>query len=658
MQVELDVLLLWSFAVSFTSVLAVIICAVTLERKYSRWITGLVYSVTFIIVYIFTFLAYSIDITNDLLGLLLPLLFFCLVCIILHTGNWSSKCYIVIMAFLASHVISFVLCGTTVSFLSDAPNPYNLHTISLYIGTKVFWFTAFFLLYYFVFRDRFRAAIEITGGSMVAYIPISIISFFSFWTINVITGYLGIIPSTILLQSNLMGYPLAGTTEVRFLFVAIYVAISLIIVFEYQQMLSSIFKLSKLFSQEMELTIALKIAEENKKANIAKSKFLATMSHEIRTPMNVVLGIAESTLGDPSLNKPVREGLEMIHNAGDMLLHIINDLLDLSKIEAGKLELIFVEYELANLINDVTHLKIGQFEHKQVEFLVHIDENLPSRLYGDELRIKQILNNILSNAFKYTNEGEVCLSISIDPTDDKKETLVFTIRDTGQGMTEEQISKLFDEYSRFNQEVNRETMGTGLGMTITQHLLKMMGGEMTVESSPGTGSTFTIHLPVEKRGDQVLGSDMAASLQDLRLSNRIHNRNIHFTREPMPYGRVLVVDDMDSNLYVMDVLMKPYELEIEKVSNGFDAIKLIQDGYDYDIVFMDHMMPKMDGIETTQKIRELGYTKPIVALTANAIAGQDQIFLRSGFDAYISKPIDVKQLDHILTVFVKEKQYG
>ena len=396
------------------------------------------------------------------------------------------------------------------------------------------------------------------------------------------------------------------------------------------------------------------IAEESSKA---KSDFLAKMSHEIRTPMNAILGITEIQLQDNTLSLATKEALERIYNSGDLLLGIINDILDLSKIEAGRLELTTAQYDISSLIHDTVKLNIMRYDSKPIEFKLIVDENMPALLIGDELRIKQILNNLISNAFKYTQQGQIELSLSAQTQNDSPDiTLVFRISDTGQGMTAEQVKKLGDKFTRFNMEANRRTEGTGLGMNITRNLIQLMKGEIFVESTPGMGSTFTVRLPQSCAGHAPIGKDLAENLMRLNLKNTTKMRNAQITQEFMPYGRVLVVDDVETNLYVARGLMAPYGLSIETALSGFDAVDKIRDGLVYDIIFMDHMMPRMDGIEAAKLIRSFGYTKPIVALTANALAGQAEMFLHSGFDDFISKPIDIRQLNSVLNKLIRDKQ--
>jgi len=392
-------------------------------------------------------------------------------------------------------------------------------------------------------------------------------------------------------------------------------------------------------------------------ADRAKSSFLAAMSHEIRTPMNAILGITEIYLQNETLGQDIRGGLEKIYMSGDMLLGIINDILDLSKIEAGKLEMITANYEVASLISDTVQLNMMRIGSKPIEFGLEVDENLPAILVGDELRVKQILNNLLSNGFKYTAAGAVTLSVTAETADSEgKIILLIDVSDTGQGMNKEQVEKLFDEYSRFNTETNRSTEGIGLGLSITRNLIHTMGGTISVTSEPNKGSVFTVRLPQGKAGSEVLGKEMADNLHNFRTSSRAQMKRVQITREPMPYGKVLIVDDVETNIFVAKGLLKPYELKIESAESGFAAIEKIKGGNVYDIIFMDHMMPEMDGVEATKIIREMGYTEPVVALTANAVAGQAEIFLGNGFNDFISKPIDIRRLNLALNKLIRDKQ--
>ena len=424
-----------------------------------------------------------------------------------------------------------------------------------------------------------------------------------------------------------------------------------------------VFNMTEIREREKELITRdrqlLEAVEEARAANQAKSAFLSNMSHEIRTPMNAILGITEIQFQNELLEPSARDAFDKIYTSGDMLLGIINDILDLSKIEAGKLELAVDNYETASLINDTAQLNMMRIGSKPIEFELDVDESMPSVLIGDELRVKQILNNVLSNAFKYTAEGMVKLSVSCEPGEGGEApggTIVFKVSDTGQGMTTKQISMLFDKYSRFNQQANRTTEGTGLGMNITQNLIRLMNGKIDVESEPGKGSVFTVRIPQGIVGSRVLGRDLAENLRLFRMNSEEKMKRVQITRDPMPYGKVLIVDDVETNIYVAKGLLAPYGLKVDSAESGFEAINIIKEGGMYDIVFMDHMMPKMDGIEATKIIRDIGYKAPIVALTANALAGQAEIFFENGFDDFISKPIDIRQLNNVLNKLIRDKQ--
>ncbi|MCL2265104.1 MAG: transporter substrate-binding domain-containing protein [Treponema sp.] len=411
-------------------------------------------------------------------------------------------------------------------------------------------------------------------------------------------------------------------------------------------------------------------------ANQTKSNFLARMSHEIRTPMNAILGVTELMIMNEKLPSDIEEGLDKIYSSCDLLLGIINDILDFSKIEAGKLDIIPAQYKVASMINDSVHLNMMRIESKPIEFELQVDKNIPANLIGDSLRIKQILNNLLSNAFKYTDSGKVILSVSSEPIpliaylpdhlmsnqvkwlghDKEGVTLVLSIRDTGYGMTKDQLSKMFEEYSRFSGKKNITVEGTGLGLAITERLINLMDGSISVESELEKGSLFTVRLPQEVVDKEILGSEVADNLQQFRLNFMTKRKRGKIVRDLMPYGSVLIVDDVETNIYVAVGLMKLYRLQIDTALNGQDAIDKIREGKVYDVIFMDHMMPEMDGIETTKQIRDFGYNEPIVALTANAVAGQADMFMRNGFNEFISKPIDINQLNSILNKFVRDKQ--
>jgi CheY-like chemotaxis protein len=382
----------------------------------------------------------------------------------------------------------------------------------------------------------------------------------------------------------------------------------------------------------------------------------------MRTPLNAVIGLSELALDMEGINKELEDKLEKIHISGITLLNLVNDILDLSKIEAGKFEINPVNYSSTNLIHDVVALNIMRAESRPIKFKLFVDEKLPVKLYGDDLRIKQIFNNLLSNAFKYTNSGTVEWTVSFEKEGDDDVWIVSSIKDSGIGIKPQDIQKLFHEYNQVDIKTNRKTEGTGLGLAITKHLLDMMGGSITVESEYGIGSKFDIRLPQKLMDDITIGAEAAENLMHFRniVSQRV--KNVKFVRKNLSYAYVLVVDDVATNLDVAKGMIIPYGIQVDCASGGQQAIDMIRaENPRYNAVFMDHMMPGMDGIEATRIIREEIGTEyarnvPIIALTANAIIGNEEMFLSKGFQAFISKPIEMIKLDSVLHQWVKDNK--
>ena len=402
--------------------------------------------------------------------------------------------------------------------------------------------------------------------------------------------------------------------------------------------------------------------QDIREANDAKSSFLASMSHEMRTPLNAILGLAELSLESEKTDDESKENFEKIYSSGETILSIVNDVLDITKIEAGRFELTLNEYAVPSLINDTLIQNILRIGDKPISFILDIDENMPALLYGDDLRIKQILSNLLSNAFKYTKKGEVELSLSC-VREGETVWMIAKIRDTGIGIREEDISHLFTNYARMNIRTNRRVEGSGLGLPITKRMAEMMGGTVSVESEFGKGSLFTVMVKQKHVSDDVIGHEVVENLKQFRYTDERRKEKSRFARIKLPDARVLLVDDNITNLDVAKGMMKPYDMKIDCVISGQESIDAIQDEtVIYDAIFMDHMMPGMDGIEATNKIREIGtdYAKniPIIALTANAILGNEQLFLSKGFQAFLSKPINLKRLDNVIRKWIAKNDIG
>ena len=396
-------------------------------------------------------------------------------------------------------------------------------------------------------------------------------------------------------------------------------------------------------------------------ASDAKTKFLANMSHEMRTPLNAVIGLSELTLHTGGMNAEAEENIKKVHNAGAALLNLINDILDISKIEAGKIELVQVDYDIPSVINDAVTQSIIRMGEKPIRFILNIDENMPSRLFGDELRIKQILNNLLSNAFKYTREGTVELNVKSETSGDGLLWLTASVIDTGIGMRPENMKSLFTDYTQMDAMANRKIEGTGLGLSITKKMTEMMGGSISVESEFGKGSVFTAKLPQKIVNSAPIGMEVVNNLKNFQYSDSKRDLRLRLSRVSLPYAKVLVVDDIAANLDVARGMMKPYDMQIDCVTSGREAIDAVRgEKTRYNAIFMDHMMPDMDGIEATRIIREeigteYAKTVPIIALTANAITGNDEMFLKHGFQDFVFKPIEIQRLDAVIKRWVRNK---
>lgn len=386
----------------------------------------------------------------------------------------------------------------------------------------------------------------------------------------------------------------------------------------------------------------------------ARTRFLSNMSHEIRTPINAVLGMNEMILREAS-DEQILTYAANIKSSGKMLLFLINDILDISKIESGKMEIIPVEYETPALLMDLWNVIYLRAKEKKLEFAVESDETLPRVLYGDDVRMKQIVTNLLTNAVKYTPQGSVRLQIAYEQQNDDELLLKISVQDTGIGIRKEDMGKLFESFQRLDKEKNRNIEGTGLGMNITMSLLKMMGGDMEVKSEYQKGSAFTVIIP-----QKIISKEPAGSFQKMQENNTRFqgSKQSSFTA---PKGQVLVVDDNTMNLTVFKALLKRTKLQVVTAESGKQCLAYVQK-QKFHIIFMDHMMPKMDGIETLHEIKKLAGRKdfpnadtPVVALTANAVAGAKEMYLAEGFDEFLTKPIQAELMEQMICKYLPKE---
>lgn len=405
---------------------------------------------------------------------------------------------------------------------------------------------------------------------------------------------------------------------------------------------------TKHYQHLKELEREKQIADE---ANKAKSEFLANMSHEIRTPINAVLGMDEMILRE-STESNIKEYAMDIQSAGRTLLTIINDILDLNKIESGKMEIVPVTYDVAGMINDISNMIKLRAEDKNLSFRVNVSSDVPSKLYGDDVKIRQILMNLLTNAVKYTPSGEVCFRVSLkEKTNGSYAILCFEVADTGIGIKPEDMERLFSKFERIEIERNRNIEGTGLGMPITMGLLSLMGSELRVKSEYGKGSVFSFDLKQTVVVEDTIGD------YEKRIRSSAEKQYTYNETFTAPDAHVMIVDDNKVNRKVFTALLKMAQIQITEADSGYKAIELAA-SQNFDLIFMDHMMPGMDGIEAMERIKAMkeGFcaNTPIIVLTANAVAGSKEKYFEDGFDGYLSKPIEPEKLFKIIMDMLPE----
>ena len=407
---------------------------------------------------------------------------------------------------------------------------------------------------------------------------------------------------------------------------------------------------------EEALELARAAMQQARQANSAKSEFLANMSHEIRTPINAVLGMNEMIIRESTSDR-ITTYARNVESAGKNLLSIINDILDFSKIEAGKMEIAESDYKLSSVLNDVTNMIVFKARQKDLKFDVKVDENLPDGLYGDEVRVRQVVTNVLNNAVKYTHEGSVSLNVTgekfVDEDGLAHINLVFKISDTGIGIKEEDLPKLFKKFERIDLVQNNTVEGTGLGLSITHNLLNLMNGQIEVESEYGKGSTFIIYLP-----QKIVSAEPIGNFHD-KFDRYVHAMKAYQESFKAPEAHVLVVDDTDMNLTVIEGLLSKTEINLDTASSGAEALNLTKDNQ-YDLILMDQRMPQMDGTQTLNHIRSQEDGKnidtPVICLTADAVSGARNKYLEEGFTDYLSKPVESATLEAALIKYLPSEK--
>ncbi len=379
--------------------------------------------------------------------------------------------------------------------------------------------------------------------------------------------------------------------------------------------------------------------DQAEKANNAKTEFLSHMSHEVRTPLNAIINFSNS-LAEELGSSPLRKDANYIVDASKNLLEIVNGILDISKIEAGKIEIVNVEYEVSDMLEHLVALSKARLGSKQIEFRTSFDSSLPKYLYGDEARIKQICVNLLTNSIKYTQEGHIDFNVSSVISGDVCR-LIISVEDTGIGIKREDVDKLFDKFSRLDLEKNISIEGSGLGLAITKKLVDMMGGKIVVQSEYGSGTNFTVAI------DQKIVAAPKKAEEDFDVTSML---KIEF-----PNKKILVIDDNKMNLRVAEKVLEPYKVVVETAGSGDEGIEKIIASNDYDLVLLDDMMPEKTGVETLKELKEnfAEYKTPTIALTANAIVGMKEKYLSEGFDDYLAKPIEKDELKRVLNKYLK-----
>ena len=406
---------------------------------------------------------------------------------------------------------------------------------------------------------------------------------------------------------------------------------------------------ARLFRRENDRVNSQK--KEIEELNHAQNRFFSSMSHEIRTPINAILGFNEVILRQEDASEEIKNDASNIQGAGKMLLSLVNDILDFSKLDAGRMDIVPVEYRVSEMMSEVVNMILLQAKAKGLSFDGMIDPNTPSVLIGDEIRVRQIIINLLNNAVKYTESGYVSIYLGAERLGDDRVRLVITVTDTGIGIKKEVLPTLFEAFVRTDQEKNRKIEGTGLGLSIVKQLVDLMGGFISVDSVYGLGTTFKVIIPQEVSDAQRIGN--------ISILDQAAKRNTYKSLFTAPDANLLIVDDSKTNLLVEKKLLRETKINIDAVTSGKDALEFTLKKR-YDVIFMDHLMPEMDGLECLERIRsqEEGMCRdvPVIVLTANAGGENNELYNRAGFDGQLSKPVSGRSLEETLMKFIPEEK--
>ena len=541
---------------------------------------------------------------------------------------------------LTAPVVSFFVC---IDVIDRKRNNQQLHA---------------FVLSFLIFLNVFCYSIvfhEFTEPFTVLCAAVCLISFYRVIKVNLFM----LVLSTILVVYGVVTQGGIGIFLERDASIAVIVRI-------FSLYMIQLLLLMYIYQQNNLIKIVDKKIREAEAAGQAKDDFLANMSHEIRTPMNAIVGMVELALQDDGMPEEQKDYLYEIQAAGEDLLSIIDDILDVTRIGTGNLEITEEDYEITSLIHDVTNMIQVTLGDKDVTLHVNVQPDIPTRLRGDGVRIKQIMMNLLGNAVKYTEKGSITLDVTAEKVPDRPDLIKLgvAVTDTGIGIAPEQVEDLFTEFKQANSRRNRQAGGSGLGLAISRKLLELMNGSIQAHSEEGKGSTFSFTLPqviVDDRpclGEgQQFDREVSAGEEMKRRYEKRKKENLQrsFTA---PDAQILIVDDNKVNLKVAEGLLRPYQMKIDTAESGGRAIEMIQ-SKQYDLIFMDHMMPGMDGVDATRIIRELEdeyYHKvPIIALSANAVRGAREMFLRSGMSDFVPKPIEMRAIDRVLRKWLPEE---